>query len=72
MGMVIDWVLMNWDTVLVGLMAAHTLASVITALTPTPLDDNIPAKLYKGIEYLALVVGKARGNKDPETPPQAQ
>lgn len=35
-------------------------ASVITALTPTPRDDAILGKLYRIIEALALVVGKAK------------
>ena len=41
-------------------LAIHAAASVITALTPTPKDDTILAKIYKVIETIALVVGKAK------------
>lgn len=41
--------------------AAVTLASVITAATPTPKDDAFMAKyIYPVIEALALNVGKAK------------
>ena len=40
--------------------AAVTLASAITALTPTPKDDALVAKAYKLLEYLALVCGRAK------------
>jgi len=41
-------------------LAIHTVASIICATTPTPADDRILGKLYKLIETLALVVGKAK------------
>lgn len=41
-------------------LAIHAAASVITALTPTPHDDNFLRKVYKVIEVLALVVGKTK------------
>ena len=41
-------------------LAIHAAASIIVALTPTPHDDRILGKLYKVIETLALVVGKAK------------
>jgi len=41
-------------------LAIHAAASVITALTPTPRDDNFLRKAYKVIEVLALVVGKTK------------
>ena len=40
--------------------AAVTLASAITALTPTPQDDALVAKAYKMLEYFALVCGRAK------------
>ncbi|MGA1777095.1 MAG: hypothetical protein ACO39G_08465 [Flavobacteriaceae bacterium] len=43
-----------------ALLAIHAAASAICALTPTPKDDNIVGTLYKIIESLALVVGKAK------------
>ena len=41
-------------------LAIHAAASAICALTPTPKDDAVLGKLYKIIETLALVVGKAK------------
>ena len=41
-------------------LAIHAVASIITAMTPTPHDDKFLGKLYKIIETLALVVGKAK------------
>ena len=35
-------------------LAIHAVASIITAMTPTPHDNAIVAKLYKVIETLAL------------------
>lgn len=37
-----------------------TVASVITAITPTPQDDKAWAKIYKYVELLALNIGKAK------------
>ena len=41
-------------------LAIHVAASAITALTPTPKDDTIVRRVYKVIEMLALVIGKAK------------
>tara|TARA_R100001510_G_C7527028_1_gene120088 strand:- start:215 stop:400 length:186 start_codon:yes stop_codon:yes gene_type:complete len=35
-------------------------ASFIAAVTDTPKDDELLGKLYKGIEILALNIGKAK------------
>ena len=37
-----------------------TVASIITALTPTPKDDAWVGKAYRALEWCALVVGKAK------------
>lgn len=50
----------NLDKYIEAALAIHAAASVITALTPTPKDDNVLRKLYKVIETIALVVGKAK------------
>ena len=44
----------------VTLTGTIALASAITALTPTPKDDELVSKAYKYLEYLALVIGKAK------------
>jgi hypothetical protein len=41
-------------------LAIHAAASAICALTPTPSDDKFVGKVYKVIETLALIVGKAK------------
>jgi len=41
-------------------LAVHAAASAVTAMTPTPKDDSAVRKVYKIIELLALVVGKAK------------
>lgn len=41
-------------------LAVHAAASAVTAMTPTPKDDSVVRKVYKIIELLALVVGKAK------------
>ena len=41
-------------------LAIHAVASIIVSITPTPHDDKLVGKLYKLIETLALVVGRAK------------
>jgi|TARA_E500000318_G_scaffold74946_2_gene69531 hypothetical protein len=41
-------------------LAVHAAASVITAMTPTPKDDNFLKGIYKVLETVALVIGKAK------------
>jgi len=45
-----------WNLVL-GVMA---LASTITMITPTPKDNKVVAKIYKVIEIVGLVIGRAK------------
>ena len=35
-------------------------ASLIAALTPTPIDDGLVKKAYKVLDWVALNVGKAK------------
>tara|TARA_R100001082_G_scaffold21219_1_gene10187 strand:+ start:360 stop:530 length:171 start_codon:yes stop_codon:yes gene_type:complete len=46
--------LITWITIIV------TVASLIAASTPTPIDDKWIGKLYKLIDLLALNIGKAK------------
>lgn len=50
----------NLNKYIEAALAIHAAASVITALTPTPKDDAFLGKLYKVIETIALVVGRAK------------
>lgn len=40
--------------------AVVTLASAIAALTPTPTEGTVLAKVYKLIDLLAINIGKAK------------
>lgn len=53
----------NWFAVITALV---TLASAITAATPTPAPGTLLAKLYKLIEILALNIGKSKDTGIPE------
>lgn len=44
--------------------AVIALASAIAAITPTPKEGSILAKVYKVIDLLALNVGKAKDKGD--------
>jgi hypothetical protein len=54
----IEWVTANGDAIAAALLAAHAAAVAIVNLTPTPKDDELLAKLYKPIEWLAGVLTK--------------
>lgn len=58
-----DFIVNNWETIIAVIGGICTIASAITAVTPTPTDDKIYAKIYKVIETLGLVVGKAKDKK---------
>lgn len=47
----------DWIGIVTGVVCA---ASIVCALTPTPKDDAMMARLYKAIELLALNIGKAK------------
>tara|TARA_Y100000114_G_scaffold5995_1_gene4846 strand:- start:845 stop:1033 length:189 start_codon:yes stop_codon:yes gene_type:complete len=50
-------IVINIVSVITSIVCA---ASLIAAITPTPKDDELLGKLYKGIEILALNIGKAK------------
>lgn len=47
------WEIFNWCT------ATVTLASVVSAMTPTDKDDKIVAKLKQFVDLLAVNIGHA-------------
>jgi hypothetical protein len=47
----------EWIGIITGVVC---LASIVCALTPTPKDDAMIARLYKIVELLALNIGKAK------------
>lgn len=60
MQQVINYIIDNADSILGAATAVVAAASAICAMTPTPKDDSIVAKVYKVIEWLALNVGNAK------------
>lgn len=48
------WIQENWETFVLIITSAVTLASLIVKLTPTPKDDAVVAKLLAIINTLAL------------------
>ena len=57
---IITYLVSNVDSIVAALTAIVAAASAIAALTPTPTDDNLVAKAYKIVDWLALNVGKAK------------
>ena len=49
-----EWILANWDSVLLIISGVISGASVIVKLTPTPKDDAILAKVVSFLEILSL------------------
>ena len=49
-----DWLVNNWQTVLLIITSIVTLASIIVKLTPTPADDAILAKVINFLKVIGL------------------
>lgn len=49
-----DWLMENWQTVLLVVTSAVTLASVIVKLTPTPKDDAALASIINFLKVIGL------------------
>jgi hypothetical protein len=58
-----EFIMGIWNILMV-IPVIISICSVIVALTPTPADDKMWAKVYKYLEVLALAVGKAK-DKNP-------
>lgn len=57
---IVNYIVENADKLISAAATVVAAASAICALTPTPKDDSIVAKVYKVIEWLALNVGHAK------------
>ena len=53
---VLQWII-GWIQVIPWLVMG---ASLVAALTPTPVDDGLVKKAYKVLDWFALNVGKAK------------
>ena len=51
---------MLYINIFMWICAVIAIASLVAAVTPTPKGDKFLAKLYKGIDFLALNIGKAK------------
>jgi hypothetical protein len=58
-----EFIMGIWNILMV-IPVVISICSVIVALTPTPSDDKVWAKVYKYLEVLALAIGKAK-DKNP-------
>lgn len=56
----LDYILNNPDRILTAATSVVTIASIVTASTDTPPPETALGKLYKILEVLALVMGKAK------------
>ena len=56
----LNWIYLHWDEILLVIAGANMMASAITALTPTPKDDDFLRKVRKVLNQIALNVGHAR------------
>jgi len=57
---ILNYISENWVEVLFAITAVISAASAIAALTPTPKDDLVIAKIRKFINLLALNIGNAK------------
>ena len=62
----INLLLENIDLILTTLTSIVVIASLIVAGTKTPDPDSKLGKIYKLIEFLAIVVGKAKDEGKPK------
>ena len=56
----LQFIITNFEPVLIAVSGVVAGASTLAALTPTPIDDCFWAKIKKVIDILALNVGNAK------------
>jgi hypothetical protein len=57
---ILNWLTENWIGVVASITGVISAASAITALTPTPKDDNFLKKVKEFLNVVALNVGGAK------------
>lgn len=55
-----DFIIAHIDDLLIIISSIITAASALTALTPSPKDDNIVLKIKQVLDVLALNIGNAK------------
>jgi len=56
----LQFVLAHWDAIALAVTSAISVASLVTAATPTPAPDTWLGRVYRVVEVIGLVVGKAK------------
>jgi len=59
-----NWIVANWDQVVIVLMALVTAATAVTALTPTKTDDKVMSFVLRVLNVVAGNVGKNKNADD--------
>ena len=54
-----DWIITNWDNILTVATTAVALAAAVTAMTPSPEDDNWVKKVRGWLNKAAFNFGHA-------------
>ena len=49
-----EWIIANWESILLIISGAISVASIIVKLTPTPKDDAILSKVIAFLKILSL------------------
>lgn len=49
-----NFVIENWDSILLGITSLVTVASVITKFTPSPKDEAFVAKVLEWVAKIAM------------------
>jgi len=57
---ILTWIQENIQGILLTITSIVTAASAVTALTPTPKDDNLIKKIKEFLQVIALNVGGAK------------
>ena len=51
---IMEWIIANWESILLIISGAISVASIIVKLTPTPKDDAILSKVIAFLKILSL------------------
>ncbi len=58
------WLTENWTDIVNAVTALVAAAAAVTALTPSPEDDNVLKKIRDVLNVIGFNVGNAKNEKD--------
>jgi hypothetical protein len=58
-----NWLIENFTQIMAALSSIIAAASAIAALTPSPKDDSLVARIRQLVDILALNIGHARRDR---------